>query len=63
MACLAELPSRRSVQPALEVVMPREIIRTKDAPAPAATASQAVKAAEFAFVSGRAIPDAGIKAE
>ena len=32
--------------------MPREIIRTKDAPAPPPTYSQAVKAAGLVFVSG-----------
>jgi 2-iminobutanoate/2-iminopropanoate deaminase len=32
--------------------MPREIIRTNDAPAPPATYSQAVKAAGLVFVSG-----------
>jgi 2-iminobutanoate/2-iminopropanoate deaminase len=33
-------------------MMPREIIRTNDAPAPPATYSQAVKAAGLVFVSG-----------
>jgi 2-iminobutanoate/2-iminopropanoate deaminase len=39
--------------PPKEMSMPREIVRTTDAPAPPASYSQAVKAAGLVFVSGQ----------